>query len=75
VNAYWSYILTAGGVFGLYLAGRKVWWAWYVGLGAQVLWVAYALATKQYGFLISAMAYGWVYFKNGIQWQKERPNA
>jgi len=71
-NAYWSYILTVVGVFGLYLAGRKVWWAWYVGLGAQGLWVAYALATRQYGFLISAGAYGWVYLKNGMSWQKGR---
>lgn len=70
-GAYWSYLLTAVGVLGLYLAGRKVWWAWYVGFVAQGLWVAYALASKQYGFLLSAAVYGWVYLKNGLSWQRD----
>lgn len=68
----WSYLLTAVGVPGLWLAGRKVWWAWFVGLGAQGLWLAYALSTKQYGFLVSAFAYGFVYARNGLRWMKER---
>lgn len=60
----------AVGVFGLLLAGRKNPWGWAVGLGAQALWVAYALASSQYGFLISAGAYGWVYLKNFLAWRK-----
>ena len=40
---YWSWVLTAVGVTGLYFAGRKVWWAWLIGLGAQALWLAYAI--------------------------------
>ncbi len=68
---WWSWILTAVGVTGLYLAGKKVWWAWFVGLGAQALWLAYAVSTKQYGFLVSAVAYGWVYAKNGRAWMRE----
>ena len=68
----WSWILTAVGVTGLYLAGKKFWWAWYVGLGAQVLWLAYAISTEQYGFIVSAFAYGAVYLKNGLEWQRAR---
>jgi len=68
VNPYWSWLLTAVGVTGLYFAGKKVWWAWLIGLGAQVLWVAYAIATKQYGFVVSAGAYGWVYGRNARLW-------
>ena len=68
---YWSYILTAVGVFGLFLAGRKSRWGWAVGIGAQSLWIAYALTTEQYGFLISAGAYGWVYTKNFLAWRRE----
>lgn len=68
---WWSWLLTAVGVFGLWLAGRKVWWAWFVGLGAQVLWIAYALATDQPGFLVSAAAYGWVYGRNARAWVRE----
>lgn len=72
MSPYWSWVLTAVGVTGLYLAGRKVWWAWFVGLGAQVLWIAYALVTEQYGFIVAAFAYGWVYAVNGRKWVLER---
>lgn len=65
---WWSYLLMAVGVFGLWLAGRKSVWGWAVGLGAQVLWVAYALVTEQYGFLVSATVYGWVYLDNWVKW-------
>jgi hypothetical protein len=72
---WWSWILTAVGVTGLYLAGRKVWWAWLIGLGAQVLWIAYALATVQYGFLVSAVAYGWVYGRNALSWYRDHQES
>jgi hypothetical protein len=63
------------GVFGLYLAGRKVWWAWGVGIGAQVLWFAYAVSTQQWGFIVSCLAYGWVYTKNFLAWRSEHAAA
>lgn len=72
---YWSWILTAVGVFGLYLAGKKNKAGWAVGIGAQALWIAYALSTNQYGFLVSALAYGWVYSKNFLAWRREVLNA
>lgn len=63
----WSWLLMAVGVTGLWLAGsqRKV--GWYVGLFAQVLWVAFALSTHQFGFLVSAFAYGTVYLRNVLR--------
>ena len=64
MNPGWSYILTAIGVFGLWLAGRKDWRGWLVGLTAQGVWLAYAVATQQWGFIVSAFAYGWVYALN-----------
>ena len=69
MNPYWSYLLTAVGVFGLWLAGRKDRRGWMVGVGAQTLWIAYATATQQWGFYISAIAYGWVYIKNARAWE------
>lgn len=68
MGAWWSYLLTAVGVTGLVLAGRKIWWAWLIGLAAQVLWIAYAIATEQWGFILSALAYGWVYATNARLW-------
>lgn len=70
MNPYWSYALTTVGVFGLFLAGRKSYWGWAVGLGAQGLWIAYAYATSQPGFYISALAYGGVYAWNLVKWRR-----
>jgi hypothetical protein len=67
----WSWILTAGGVFGLWLAGRKDWRGWAVGLAMQAVWVTYALATAQYGFLVSGAAYGGVYAFNWWKWRRK----
>lgn len=72
---WWSWLLAGVGVTGLYLAGSKSRWGWAVGLAAQVLWVAYALATSQLGFLLSALAYGWVYARNFARWSRERDEA
>ena len=67
----WSIVLSVIGVLGIYLAGRKSKWGWGLGLAAQVLWVLFALTTAQYGFLLSAVAYGTVYGKNLWQWHRE----
>lgn len=67
----WSYVLTAIGVFGLYMSSRRKAWGFLIGLSAQVLWLAYALATEQYGFLISAFLYGWVYYRNYRAWRQQ----
>jgi len=63
--------LTAVGLTGFILAGRKVWWSWYVNLFCQVLWFAYALATKQYGFIVASLAYTFVFSQNTYKWTKE----
>ena len=71
MSAFWSWVLTLTGVTCFFLAGRKVWWAWYVGLAAQVLWLAYSITTQQWGFLIGCVLYTWVYTKNCIAWTRE----
>lgn len=67
----WSWLLTAVGVTGLYFAGQRKAWAWLIGVGAQVLWLAYALTTTQYGFVVSAVAYGVVYARNAMEWMRQ----
>lgn len=65
----WSWLLTAVGLVGLWAAGSRKSYGWLIGLGAQALWIAYALATEQHGFLVSAVAYGAVYLRN---WRRAR---
>ncbi|MCD7440246.1 hypothetical protein K4B79_18705 [Streptomyces lincolnensis] len=74
---WWSWLLMAVGVTGLFLAGRRRALGWAIGLGAQLLWFVYALSTQQYGFVVSAVAYGWVYARNFRAWRTNEgvPNA
>lgn len=67
----WSYALAAVGILGIYLAGRRNIWGWVVGFAAQALWIIYALATDQLGFIVSAIAYGAVYARNWHRWRQE----
>lgn len=67
-----DWLLTVVGLTGFVLAGRKVWWAWYVNLACQALWLAYALITQQYGFIVAALAYSIVFTRNAIAWTKDR---
>lgn len=69
---WWSWLLTAVGVTGFVLAGRKVWWAWYVNIGCQVLWVTYAVVTEQWGFIAASAVYTVVFTQNAIRWTRER---
>ena len=68
---WWSWLLTAVGLTGFILAGRKVWWCWYVNLACQGLWFAYALVTKQYGFIAASVVYTVVFAQNAIRWTRE----
>jgi hypothetical protein len=67
----WSYVLAVIGVTGIFFVGRKTIWGWLVLLVNEVLWIAYALITDQYGFIFSAIAYGIVYVKSYLLWREE----
>ncbi len=67
----WSWILTAVGLTGIILAGRRIWWCWYINLACQGLWFTYALVTKQYGFVVSSIVYTIVFSNNAYKWTRE----
>lgn len=72
----WSWVLSLWGMAGLFIAGRgpKVsGWGWAINLSGQVLWVAYALSTQQYGFLLAAVGYGTIFYLNFTRWWQGRP--
>lgn len=64
----WSFTLAFIGILGIYLAGKNNKWGWALGIFAQVLWMVFAVVTHQYGFILSAIAYGWVYSLNFYKW-------
>jgi hypothetical protein len=67
----WSFVLAGIGVTGLLLAGSRLKIGWMINFLAQILWVAYGLYTRQWGFIISAFAYGYVYARNWWKWYME----
>ena len=67
----WSWVLTMFGLTGMWLAGRKVWWTWFVSLAGQVVWFIYALTTTQWGFILGSVAYTMVYARNAATWTRE----
>jgi hypothetical protein len=68
---WWSWILAVIGVTGIYFVGRKTIWGWIVLLVNECIWILYATATKQYGFIFMALAYAAVYLKSYRLWHKE----
>jgi hypothetical protein len=67
----WSWVLATIGVLGIYFVGRKTIWGWLVLLANEVIWIAYALTTKQYGFIVSAVAYAIVYVRSFVHWRRD----
>lgn len=64
--------LSAIGVIGFFLAGRKIWWSWYINIACQILWVIFALSTQQLGFLLGAAVYVVVFTGNAYRWTRDR---
>jgi hypothetical protein len=71
MDQYWSWLLAVVGVTGIYVVGRKTIWGWLVLLVNECIWILYALATEQYGFIAMATAYALVYIKSYRQWRRD----
>lgn len=67
----WGWALSLIGVYGFWLAGRKVWWCWYVNIANQIVWTAYATITEQWGFLVGVAVYSVVFSRNAVRWTRE----
>lgn len=71
MSAELSWIVTIVGLWGFWMAGNKVWWAWYINIGNQLLWVAFAIVSGYYAFLLGTAFYLAVFIKNAYQWTVE----
>lgn len=67
----WSWILAAVGVTGIFFVGRKTIWGWLILVVNECLWIAYAIITKQYGFIVAAIAYTIVYVRSFLHWRRD----
>ena len=64
----WSFALAALGILQIWLTGKKLRVGWIIGLATSALWFVYGFATEQYGFIISALVFGAIHFKNWRAW-------
>ena len=68
---YWSWVLAAIGLCGIYFVGKKRIWGWLVLLFNETIWIAYALITEHYGFIVSYVAYAAVYIRSYLHWKAD----
>lgn len=69
MSNYASWVLALSGTAAIYFVGRKQIWGWIWLTFNEGLWIFYALATKQYGFIFAAIAYSLVYIKSYRHWR------
>lgn len=68
----WDYILSAIGLTGFFLAGKKLWWSWYINILNQVFWAIYSITTEQWGFMIATAIYFILFSRNAYLWTVDR---
>jgi hypothetical protein len=66
-----SWVVATIGLSGFFLAGRKVWWSWYVNIACQVFWFMYAWVSETPAFFATAAVYTVVFSYNAYKWTKE----
>ncbi len=50
--------LVGAGILGTHVAARNVAWGWLLLVCLQPMWIAFAISTEQYGFVVGSVAYG-----------------
>lgn len=71
MDQVFSWIVTILGLLGFWLAGKKLWWSWYINIANQVMWVIFALVTDYYAFLVGTAFYLVVFSRNAYLWTTE----
>lgn len=71
----WSWVLSITGITTMWLIGSGKKLGWFVGLGAQFLWLTYGIVTDQWGFILSAVVHFTVYTRNLLYWKKHNVSA
>jgi hypothetical protein len=66
-----SWIISILGMSGFLLAGRKVWWCWYINIACQLFWFMYAIASNTPAFFVTAMFYSGIFSVNAWNWTRE----
>ena len=55
----------------MFLVGRKKWWAWFIPIVNEILWLPYSFGTRQYGFVFGSLAAITIHSVNIRRWKKQ----
>jgi hypothetical protein len=69
IITYLPWLLSAITIYMTVLAGNKHRMAWAIGLVNQALWLAWILASGNYGLIPMNVALWFVYARNHLKWQ------
>ena len=69
---YMAWLLSITSMVMLYLMGNKSKWGPRLGIANQVLWIVYAVLTKQWGLLPGVIGYTLVHVRNLWRWEKHQ---
>lgn len=76
IPVWWSVLLTAAGGLGWLLVTVERRRAGFtVGVATQLLWVTYAVVTRQWGFIVSALLFGAINVLGLVRLRRARPEA
>ncbi len=75
IRIYLPWLMSAVTIYMTLMAGNKAPWAWAVGLGNQVFWLTWIIATEAWGLLPITAALTFVYARNHLKWMKPEASA
>ena len=77
MSLWWSFTLTAFGAAGIFLTYRSytAYLGPAIGISIQLVWVAYAIASQQWWFIVSALLYGGSHLYGIRKRRRERDEA
>lgn len=67
-----SWLVSVVSLTGMWYMGDKKWWAPWIGVGSQLLWLQFTFVTGQWGLLPAVLAYTYVHVRNGRNWYQTR---
>jgi hypothetical protein len=71
IRSYLPWLMSAVTIYMTVLAGNKNRFAWAIGLGNQLLWLVWIVASSAWGLLPMNIALWIVYGRNHLKWRAE----
>ncbi len=73
MSLWWSWVLAANGMFGLYLMADHPKIGPWFNIAGQSVWFTYGIVTRQWGFLISSVVYIYIFGRMLRRTRKSKP--